>query len=286
MIFPRDEFEYKFLKILKEHIGEDLMFFDGLGNIPTFDFNYANPFVVVSLCTCGWIEGEYDLRPIQMECGDLSVLLPDHLISFSKRSEDYDSINILMSKGFALELRQAGSLKAQTHFNRCLSLRLSEEEQQIFCNVTDTIRFVLRHRSEERVEIVKQLFGILFRIFQDFEAVKEMESPNRTRQEEVFERFHDAIIKYHRQSREALFYADKLCISPKYMSSIIKKVTGKSANEWINDYIIRESKVILKNEKQKTILEISDLMGFPDQATFSKFFKKHVGITPSDYRLK
>ncbi len=113
-----------------------------------------------------------------------------------------------------------------------------------------------------------------------------MNLKDKTHQEDIFERFHEAIVKYHRQSREATFYADKLCITPKYMSSIIKQVTGRSANEWINGYVIREAKALLRSKKRCTIQEISDYMGFPDQATFSKFFKKHTNYPPTEYRLR
>ncbi len=286
MIFFNDAFEQSFLKLMKEHIDEDLIIFEGLKNLPYFSHTYVNPFVVITLCKKGWIKGEYDMRQIEMHEGDLSVLLPNHLVSFKERSDDYDAMFILMVEDFAKTLREAKSLQMQLHFNDKVFVHLTQEEATIYLNMVNILRYIIRQNSEYKLELTRQQFNIIFHIVLNFEAFKHQERKERTRQEDICERFHDAVVKYHRQAREVIFYADKLCITPKYLSSIIKKVTGKSANDWINGYVIRESKAILRTNKHMTMQELSYHMGFPDQATFSKFFKKHTGYSPTEYRIK
>ena len=78
-------------------------------------------------------------------------------------------------------------------------------------------------------------------------------------------------------------YADKLCLTPNYLSGVVKEYTGKTATEWVNDFVIVEAKIMLKDTKL-SVQEISDRLNFPDQSTFGKYFKKIVGISPKAYR--
>ncbi len=81
------------------------------------------------------------------------------------------------------------------------------------------------------------------------------------------------------------FYAEQLFLTPKHLSRVIKEVSGRSAGEWIDEQVILEAKARLKN-LSLTVQEISDQLGFPNQSFFGKYFKRHVGLSPSDYRKK
>jgi len=104
--------------------------------------------------------------------------------------------------------------------------------------------------------------------------------------EDLFERFYNEIIKHHRESREISFYAKLLCRTPKYFASIIKNTTGIEAKEWINRYVIIEAKWLLLHERQKSVQQIADYLGFSEQASFSRLFKHYEGITPTEFRNK
>lgn len=107
------------------------------------------------------------------------------------------------------------------------------------------------------------------------------ESTNRSRL--LFEQFISLVAKYHGQYRNVGFYADKLCLTPKYLSKLIKNATGRSAPEWIDAYVILEAKNMLKYSNE-TIKEIVYKLNFPNQSVFYKFFKARTGMTPSEYR--
>ena len=80
-------------------------------------------------------------------------------------------------------------------------------------------------------------------------------------------------------------YADRLCISPKHMSMVVKKVSGRTASDWIDDYVILQAKQMLRSSSL-TIQEVSRELNFSNQSFFGKYFKKHVGMSPSEYRAK
>ena len=79
------------------------------------------------------------------------------------------------------------------------------------------------------------------------------------------------------------FYADTMGLSPKYLSMIIKRVSGKLATQWIDEYIILEAKNLIKYSSM-SIQEISYTLNFPNQSFFGKYFKRHTGLSPKAYR--
>ena len=110
-----------------------------------------------------------------------------------------------------------------------------------------------------------------------------MVKPTLSRKDELFEQFLQLLFNHCKEQHVVTFYAEKLCITPQYLSLILKELTGKSANKWIDDALIVEAKILLK-APQATVQQVADMLHFSDQSTFGKFFKKHVGASPMEYR--
>jgi AraC-like DNA-binding protein len=104
-----------------------------------------------------------------------------------------------------------------------------------------------------------------------------------TRKEELFYKFLNLLLENYKEQHEVAFYAEKLFITPQYLTHIIKELTGKTTNKWIDDTLILEARKLLKTT-QTTVQQIADLLNFSDQSTFGKFFKKYHGISPAEYR--
>lgn len=100
---------------------------------------------------------------------------------------------------------------------------------------------------------------------------------------DIFLRLIQLIEEYYMQQRGVEFYADKLCLSPKYLSALSKSICGYTVQELVFKAIIRKSISLLKNT-QKTIQEISDCFNFPNASYFGTFFKKQTGMSPQQYR--
>lgn len=112
---------------------------------------------------------------------------------------------------------------------------------------------------------------------------QDVHSP-RNRQEEYFQRFMNVLTQHYTQERSVGFYASRLNLTPKYLSTLIRQTTGRTASEWIDDYVILEAKNLLKCSTM-SIQEISYSLNFPNQSFFGKYFKTHTGQTPSEYRM-
>jgi AraC-like DNA-binding protein len=115
------------------------------------------------------------------------------------------------------------------------------------------------------------------------EARKNSDSQRSARLNQIFERFIALVNEYHCSERGMAFYADKLCLTPKYLSTLIKKASGRSAPDWIDDFVILEAKNLLKYT-DLAIKEIVYKLHFPNQSVFFKFFKANTSLTPSEYR--
>ena len=109
------------------------------------------------------------------------------------------------------------------------------------------------------------------------------DAQNTTRQEELLEKFIALVFQHSSSHRDVQFYADQLCITTRYLSSIIQKLTGHTPKEIIDDRCIQEIKMRLRTTNE-SMQEIAFQLNFPDQSFFSRYFKKHTGITPAEYR--
>ena len=104
-----------------------------------------------------------------------------------------------------------------------------------------------------------------------------------SRKEELFDDFQTLLWEHCKKNRNVKFYADKLCITTQYLSSILKEQSGKSASRWIHEALITEAKGMLKSPRVN-VQQVANELNFPDQSTFGKFFKKHTGTTPMTFR--
>lgn len=100
-----------------------------------------------------------------------------------------------------------------------------------------------------------------------------------------FDKFMRLLEENYKQHHSIKFYSDKMSLSPKYLSLMIKKVSGKLATEWIDEYVILEAKNLIKYSSM-SIQEISYALNFPNQSFFGKYFKRHTGLSPKAYRIK
>jgi AraC family transcriptional activator of pobA len=105
----------------------------------------------------------------------------------------------------------------------------------------------------------------------------------RTRKEELHLRFHQLLSEHVTKERSVRFYAAKLFVTPKYLTETVKEVGGKTAGEMIDEMVMREAKSLLR-DPALSVSDVAGVLHFSDQFFFRKFFKRHEGLTPSEYR--
>lgn len=113
----------------------------------------------------------------------------------------------------------------------------------------------------------------------------EVDSPIHNRAEEYFRQFTELLGEHYKHERSVGFYARQLCITPKYLTTLIKRISGKSVSEWIDNYVILEAKTLLKYSNM-SVQEIAYYLNFPNQSFFGSYFKRKAGMSPSQYKAK
>lgn len=106
-----------------------------------------------------------------------------------------------------------------------------------------------------------------------------------SRQQELYTRFMEEVHQSYTKERSITYYADRLCVTPKYLSQIVHKVSGRFAGDWITDFVILEAKALLKSRKY-TVQQVADKLNFANQSFFGKYFKEKVGCSPTEYQKR
>lgn len=231
---------------------------------------------------------EYDLRENMVFFN-----LPGNLIRVNElvdtKQEDLHYVCLAMSKDFVGELK----IDMNKLFTEGMSLldnpgmEMTASEQDVATKYIELIGKVLSSdmtfKKESICTIMASVFYMLAGIWSRKQESQNVVPQTTSRSRMIFDQFIKLVSEYHTKYRNVGFYADKLCLTPKYLSKLIKDVSGRSAPDWIDSYVILEAKNLLKYSNV-AIKEIVYTLNFPNQSVFYKFFKSRTGMTPSDYR--
>lgn len=230
-----------------------------------------------------------DYVPYTIESNSFTIIMPTHTIQLSKISRIFKGKLLVISREFLDECNTAKRSPSMANYmqlrkNPCTTFE--PQETELVDNYIELLRSKIKNRAHFfQKEVMQNSFvGFLLEIANIFMGKKDgLLMPALSRKEELFEQFLQLLFEHCKEQHVVTFYAEKLFITPQYLSLILKELTGKSANKWIDDALIVEAKILLK-APQATVQQVADILHFSDQSTFGKFFKKHMGISPMEYR--
>jgi AraC-like DNA-binding protein len=270
-----------------EYMTDGLILTDRISEAPIPQSSTRLNFILMAMCKKGKAQYSIDTRQQVVKPGDLMFVSERHVIDNYEASPDFECLCIMLTTeyyhGFVQDVKNVSSLLLFSMNNPVVPL--TSKEIQVFTNYFETIRKKMADRSHQyRTPLVQAL---LLAMFYDMSnviyRVERMTNRKQTRAEAIFANFIHLLEQNFRTQRRVSWYADQLCITPKYLSEIIKKISLRTPNEWIDNYVILEARVLLKNTT-KSIKEITDELNFPNQSFLGKYFKEHVGVSPSEYR--
>jgi len=265
---------------------QGLMVFDDIHSMPVYGEPFTTPYMVLTLNLNGWVKADCDMRPVEFRRHDIAVLPPRHILCAHETSADYHAMLIVMSPDFQKERKQDSTAAYRDNFYYLMRPHVSLTDEQfdtvykLFCLIGRVSRLV----SPTRDAKITHLLNALFLLLQDYRHMNNAEDHEPSAQEQLFARFYEAITQHYAESREVRFYASMFHLTPKYFAAIIKQHTSINALEWINGYVVIQAKNLLRNQPQLSVQEIADMLGFDDQAAFSRFFKSNSGMSPKEYR--
>ena len=211
----------------------------------------------------------------------IGLIPPNALLQIVDISSDYDIQALAADSNFIPT--QQHSILTDWHTQQAVFLDNHVEEWQrtgtYFSLIWEAV-----HLQPYRREVVQHLITSLLYNFHYLQADSRRDELLRpSRHEELFRRFITLVNEHCKTQRTTAFYADRLCLSPRYLSSVIRDVSGRTVVEWVNQAVVLEAKVLLKHSDLLTY-QIADELHFPNPSFFSKFFKRMTGMTPQEYQ--
>lgn len=230
----------------------------------------------------GTLEMEYDTNRLQFGAHDMAIVYPQHVIRLCKASADYRATQVIVT---ARTYDQMAKLKMSTKrimYEEHPYFHLSDTQYDDMVSMLNALRHLCNLEVAEKESILVHSTYILSCVIDSFHSanVVQDESP----QLRLSSRFYKAIIEHHVQHHDVQFYARLFCLSDKHFSRVIKEETGHPASYWIQKYIIAIAQQILCYEPETSIQAVGDRLGFEDPTSFSRFFKRGYGISPTEYR--
>ena len=245
-------------------------------------------------CLKGDVDLDINLQTFHLQENSLLFCVPGHIIRVSRFDESEPTplhiVVVAMSKEFTSGIH----IDFQHLFNEGISLlaspgiTLDGEELDVCKDYLTLAVKVLGLPFPNRKDALSSLISSCFYVLGSLVSKRLSEARQAPRTQTVrarmiFEQFLRLVTEYHSTERNMSFYADRLCLTPKYLSKLVRQVSGRSAPDWIDSFVILEAKNMLKYS-DAPIKEIVFHLHFPNQSVFYKFFKSHTGMTPSAYR--
>lgn len=274
--------------INSDKLDEDILVFEHNVKIVADDiFPLRIDGLLIVLCTGGSGRIGIDLREYEIKRNTLIVVQPKNYIYASHFSDDFQCSAVACSSHVVEDVlpKLTDILPLLMHHRTEPVSVLSETDAKGMIHFYDILRKKLRGPKTPflKQKVMCMLQAALYEMMDIYLQNNSAVETQRTRKEEIMAKFILAVSEHFREERQVAFYARKLFITPKHLSSVVKEISGRTAGDWIENYVVMEAKVLLKTTDM-TIQEIAVYLHFANQSFFGKYFKHHTGESPSMYR--
>lgn len=262
-------------------------------NTSDFDDFVASPysfkiqFTITLFCLGGLMRVRLNLTEYCLHKNDILIVESGSVGECLEVSPDCRIGIIAFSNNyFVSEINSQGTTLIRQFLSVSSLLPLTDMEMDELLNIYHQMRQKIKQPDYRyKREILMSYMRVLFCNCCQYMASyleKRQASPS-SRKDRIFERFMQLLKEHYASERNIGFYADKLCLSPKYLSQMVLAASGRHVKDWVQDYVILEAKALLRS-RQYTVLQVSDMLNFPNQSFFGVYFKKAVGCSPSVYQ--
>lgn len=256
------------------------------------EISTEHPFIIdgvaIIMCKGGSGKVRINFREFTVEKNTIVSIFPYYIVEFidQSKNEDFELEFIVFSVDFvtSIDLPRRPNFDISQKILESPCLKVTNEE---FSAMLDFHSFIVKQYNRKDHPFRESLARtLLYALFTEIAAIyisKDELNIKLTHNQEIVNRFFLLLVEHHRDHRNVVFYADKMFLTPKYLTTLIKKKTGKNVLAWINESVIVSAKYMLKTTT-KTVAEISDELNFPNPSFFGRLFKKVTGLTPVQYR--
>jgi AraC-like DNA-binding protein len=261
--------------------------------IPEFDSPMRLDCLAIIVCRKGSLDADINLQNYHVKGNSLLVINPGTL--FRITNIDYSRIDayiLLVSTSFLVDINinlNAINIRSLIE-KRSPMMRISDAEAAKIMHCFELLDLNARDEEETvfTLNIARSVISTIFYQILQFNFMRinrEAENPDesRSRRSNYVSDFMRLVHLNYTKHRTVAYYADKLFISPKYLTVLVKDATGRSAADWINEFVIIEAKNLLRFSG-KNVQQVAYALSFTNQSSFGKYFKHLTGMSPSEYQ--
>lgn len=236
---------------------------------------------VILLCIKGELSIKINLEEYNVTSPSLVTIMPGQIIEFMDASEPIELYAIALSRRFIDMINIPGwQQQYMTMYNNPIHTLSTQELRALYIFYTMLYSAAANTENPFRLQVIENLIRVFY-----YGGVSSFPRTNKsaTSTNTIVQRFMELVQEHYTQQRLISFYADKLCITPKYLSKLVKENTGLAASDWIERHVILEARAMLQSSEM-TIQQIASALNFPNQSFFGKYFKRATGLSPKQYR--
>ncbi len=244
---------------------------------------YVLPEMRIMILTKGSASPTINLIPRHFEAGQAVFISHNSIVQINDYSSDIQGFGISLTDELAsLALGNALPKMLDGHV-RDFNYRLAPHELQQLKELHTLLYNTMQAHQRHSQVILHLVSAFLWQTDQYWSQHESESRSSLTREQRLFTDFVRLVSQYAAQEHHIDFYAQRLFLSPRYMSTLVKQVSGKAAKQWIDDAIVTRIKVELRHS-DKSAAQIADEMHFPNPSFFCKYFKRMTGMTTQEYR--
>ena len=245
----------------------------------------------IVICVNGKVQGQMNGTLIELCKNQVAVIPPNVTITDLMISPDFNLKGMFLTntilQSFLREKMSVWNEMMYIHRMHVMTLR-NDDELLFYTHFYEMLRLCIDSHTDNpyRTEVIKALLrSAILGLCGAMRQLLPAEVPGREMGSAggYFQRFLDLLHSGGVKRHKVEWYANELCISPKYLSAICKKHSGKTANEWITEHVMEDIRYYLK-QTDFSIKQICSQLGFPNTSFFGKYVKEHFGCTPTQLR--
>ncbi|MBQ8809013.1 MAG: AraC family transcriptional regulator [Bacteroidales bacterium] len=254
-------------------------------NLPDIEERDIRNFYILGgmvICLCRRYEGSIYIDGKEHKLGESSIaILPEkHLVRFTESIKVETIQFIAVTTDYILNMPSPIDTSIFSYSRYIPVMQVSDSK---FDDFQSYFRFLYKESNEKSTyqdEILRSiLYALILEITGEYDAQYNLNTGAEIKSHDVSDKFFHLLAVYYKENRTVQFYADKLNITSKYLTTAIKKTTGRPVLEWLHEAVLIEAKMLLMTT-DLTVQEISDRLNFSSPSAFVQFFKKHTGTTP------
>lgn len=242
--------------------------------------------IILMVCVEGRLQVEVNERKLLISSQDILQCFPGVIVSNLMISPDFKGGIICLSQKAIMEYIHIDNKLWNRLFHLEESPVVHMENGELFAIYGRLISMRLKQEQRPyKKEIIASLIrASIYEVFAEMERLVECsKSRTMTQGDLLFKKFIELISGMEVKSRSVSWYGERLCVTPKYLSTTCKQVSGKTTHDWINQFVLMDIQHLLKYS-EKSIKEIAEYLDFPNISYFGKYVKSHLGYSPKEYR--